>query len=396
MQIDKARRIALAAQGFSDPSPKGTPNVRHFRRSMRRMSLLQLDSVQYLCRSHYLPIFSRIGPYSTAALDHYTHKSDELIEVWGHEASLVPAWQEPLFRWRKQQSQRGEVWSHLHRFAAQNTSYVRSVLSEVRERGALRPSELSDPRIQRGTSSWGNSNGGRLAMEWMFRTGELGARRDARFHRVFDIPERILPAEIIESKTPSESEAKRRLLSIAAQSHGIGSLGCLADYHRIRPRLAAPHVDQLVEEGELRQVSVEGWEGPLYVHRDAKCPRAVPAKTLLSPFDPLVWNRKRIAKLFSFDYKIEIYVPEAKRQYGYYVSPFLLGDSLVGRLELKSDRANGRLLVRGAWIEAGHNHRNCARAMAESILSMASHLKLESVVGPRKGNLSKELRAELP
>ncbi len=273
------------------------------------MSLLQIDSVQYLCRSHYLPFLSRVGPYSSKTLDRFTYKSDALIEVWGHEASMVPAHHEPLFRWRKKRVQQGETWSHLYAYAKKHPGYVRDVFNEVRDRGPLRHGQLSDPRPSQKSGTWGSGSGGKIAMEWMFRTGQLCARRDPMFRRVYDTPERTIAPEIAALPTPTEAQAHRELLRLAAQSHGIGSAHCLGDYYRLKPSEVKTQLPILVEEGHLLETRVRGWDAPLYRHPDAKCPRSIAAQTVLSPFDPVVWNRKRIQMLFGFDYKIEIYVP---------------------------------------------------------------------------------------
>ena len=394
MDLQTARRIALGAQGFGRSRPKKATLV-HLRRAVKEMGLLQLDSVQYICRSHYLPAFSRVGAYETTTLDKLTYASDEVLETWAHEASLIRMEHEPLFRWHKQRAREGQTWGHLHRFSRREPAYVRDVQQEIAERGPLRHNDLSDPRPSQDRGFWAGSSFGKMAMEWMFRTGDLCARRDQRFQRVFDLSERIIPEEIRDRPTPSASEAQSELLLLAAGSHGIGSADCLADYYRIKIREARPLLEKLVAEGRLERVHLEGHREPWYQANQTKAASVSNIATILSPFDPLVWNRKRNVKLFDFDYKIEIYLPEKKRRYGYYVLPFLLGDRIAGRVELKSDRKGDTLLVVGAWLEAEQDAKTVAAAMASSIREFAQHLKLSSVRPARKGNLAGALRKAL-
>mgnify|MGYP001826858206 CR=1 FL=1 len=394
MRRQEARKIALAAQGFADPPRPGAINNTHFKRVLHRMRLLQLDSVQYLCRSHYLPVFSRLGPYSTAALDTYLHQGSELLETWAHEASLVTMQDEPLLRWRKQRAAQGDVWSHLYKLAKAKPQYVRAVQREVEKRGTLRASELDDHKASQG-DWWSGQSPGKLALEWLFRIGAIGARRDHRFVRVYESWDQIVPAKIRSLPTPTTEEAQRALLLASAQAHGVGSLDCLADYFRIRKAEAKPRIAELVEEGALLQVELQGVKQPVYVDPEAKRPRKIKASTILTPFDPVVWNRKRAALLFDFDYRIEIYIPKEKRRYGYYVLPFLCGDSLSGRIEIKAERKQSTLHVVGAWSEADADKEELARSMAVSVRSLATHLQLETIRRPRKGSLARALSAEL-
>lgn len=395
MRNVQARRIALAAQGFCDSPPKSQVTRSHFKRAFSRMQILQLDSVQYVCRSHYLPMFSRLGAYDTERLDEFTYNSDLVLEVWGHEASLIPMEHEPLLRWRQSRASEGlQVWKGLYQLSVEEPEYIESAYQQVVERGALRPGQLVDARPRSG-DWWGASSIGKLALEWLFRSGRLGAKRDSNFRRYFDLPERIIPADIAALPTPSLEQAQRDLLVIAAKAHGIGTLDCLADYHRLGTRQARPRLEELVEDGQLLQVDVEGWNEPAYMHPEAKRPRSVAACTMLSPFDPVVWNRRRAALLFDFDYRIEIYVPKPKRIYGYYVLPFLLGDELVGRIEIKTDRKQKVLRVVGAWAEPDHLNEFTAAAMASSVRELSKHLAMNDLATPSKGNLAKLLTAQL-
>ena len=394
MSIEQARRMALVAQGFGGSKPARSPNRRSFAGVLRTMGLLQLDSVQYLCRSHYLPVFSRLGPYSSEGLDRYTHQSDAVFEAWAHEASLIPMEHEPLWRWHKERSRRGEGWAALHRFAEEQRDYVDEVVEEVRARGALRAGELRDPRRRSG-AWWEGRSGGKLALEWLFRVGVLGARRDEKFCRVYDLSTRMIPAEIQAQPSPEEERAHRELLLMATRAHGIGTLDCLADYYRIKKSEARSRIRELVEEGAIVPLRVEGWKEEAYALPATRTAKKVDRSTVLSPFDPVVWNRKRAKRLFGFDYRIEIYVPEAKRLYGYYVLPFLMDQRLVARVEIKRERKEGTLRVVGAWLEQGEDHRKVARALADNLRELADHLQLDGIRKARRGNLARELSRAL-
>jgi len=349
LSASQARRIALAAQGFRDPAPKGRVDRRHLRRVMTRLQLLQLDSVPVVMRTQYMPLFARLGPYDPDLLDTIAYRDDEWFEAWCHEASLLAVEDEPLLRWLKARSRRGQTWSHLRELAESDPTYVNDVLAQVRER-PMAPGELADPRPRNG-EWWGDRSSGSVALDWLFRVGEVGIRRRTGFVKEFDLLERIVPEAIRQQPTPSEEDAHRELLRRAARSLGVAAIPDLVDYHRLPKRPAKQRVNELIEEGELVEVDVEGWQRPGYLHPDAMLPRSIDACTLLSPFDPVVWFRERGERLFDFRYKIEIYTPAAQRQYGYYVLPFLMGDQLVGRVDLKTDRAAKVLRVLGAFSE---------------------------------------------
>lgn len=347
-----ARRIALGAQGFNDPKPKGSVDRRHLRRVMGRLGLLQLDSVPVVMRTQYMPLFSRLGPYDPELLDRTAYKHDEWFEAWSHEASLLPMEAEPLLRWHKDRCRNGQTWGHLIDFAADNQAYVDDVLAQVRDRGAMAPGDLEDPRPRDG-EWWGSRSEGSVALDWLFRIGEVGIRRRPGFVKEFDLLERIVPEEIRARPTPSEEDAHRELLRRSAVSFGVAAAPDLVDYYRLPKRPAKDRIRELVENGDLVEVAVEGWNRPGYLHPDAARPRSIDACTFVSPFDPVVWFRERGERLFDFEYKIEIYVPAAKRRYGYYVLPFLLGDRIVGRCDLKTDRTDGVLRVLSAFSEDG-------------------------------------------
>jgi uncharacterized protein len=381
----QARRLALGAQGFSDPRPTGRIDRRHLRRVVDRMGLIQIDSVNVLVRSQELPLFARLGPHPRTLIDDATRHGD-LFEFWVHEACHVPMELHPLQRWAMQEHPR---WRSLRTWAATNRSLVENVLDRVRAEGPIVASDL-DMR-DRPKSTWWDWDDGKLALEHLFRTGEVAARRrSSDFARLYDVAERMIPAHVLAQPGPPAHEAKKELLVRAAKHHGVGTASDLTDYHRLsrtRTLLA-----ELVEEGRLVPATVEGWSQPAFLHPDAKVPRRVSARALLSPFDPVVWNRSRIERLFGFHYRIEIYVPAAKRQYGYYVLPFLLGDELVARVDLKADRRSATLLVQGAFGEVGIDERYVAAELAAELASMAQWLGLGGGISvAARGDLSPAL-----
>ena len=375
-------------------------DTRHFRRVLSRLGLLQLDSVQAVCRSHYLPIYSRLGAYDRGRLDEWLWHSGEMFETWAHEASIAPIDLEPSLRWLKARARDGQTWAGLAALAENRADYVAEVLAEVRSNGPVTAAHLSDPRTRDG-SWWDGRSDGKRAVDWLFRAGDVGSRRVGNFERVYEAFERVVPAEVLVRPTPTESDAQRDLLVLAARCHGIGTAADLADYFRISPREARPLVAGLVEAGRLVPANVEGWRDPAFLHPDAKRPRTVSARALLSPFDPVVWFRPRAERLFGFRYRIEIYVPEPKREYGYYVLPFLLGDRLVGRVDVKADRTTarriaggtGRLLARGVFAEDGVDREHVATELSVELDRLAGFLGLETVEVGRRGNLAAVLRA---
>ena len=380
----QARRLALGAQGFADRRPSGRVDRRHLRKVLDRMGLIQIDSVNVLARSQELPLFARLGPHPRTLI-HDATAAGELFEYWVHEASHVPTAHHHLYRWSMDRPRR---WGTFQRFSDERPGFIEEVYDIVRERGPIVAGELSLREGKKGP--WWDYDDAKVALEILFDHGRVAAvRRPNDFARLYDIAERVIPADVLARPAVPEREARKELLVLAARSHGVGTVADLADYHRHKH--CKPLVAELVEEGRLIEVEVEGWKQPGYLHPDAKLPRRVEARALLSPFDPVVWCRDRAERLFGFHYRIEIYVPAQKRQFGYYVLPFLLGDDLVGRVDLKADRANGTLLVQSAWGEAGIPERDVADEIAAELRSMATWLDLDRVEVVGRGDLAPTL-----
>lgn len=395
-----ARRIALAAQGFSSGSrPAGRePGLAALTAAVRRIGLLQLDSVNVFCRAHYMPLFSRLGPYDPRLLDriagHGTGRIDRrLIEYWAHEASLIPIENHRLFRWRMDERQR--IWSGMKRVLTEHSDLIEETLALVREQGPVRARDTGHRRKDPVAGEMWNWHEGKVALEALFFIGAIGAWRRINFERHYDLIERILPPDHLEGAPPRE-EAHRELTRIAARALGVATTADLADYWRIAARDIAPRVSELVLTGELLPVEVSGWGSPAFLWHEARRPRSLPTRALLSPFDPLVFFRPRTERLFGFHYRIEIYTPEPKRVYGYYVLPFLLDEQLVARVDLKSDRQAGVLRVQGAFAEEGVNHVHVARELAAELELCAGWLGLSGGVSVAdRGDLAAALKLAL-
>ena len=372
LSADAARRLALVAQGVAKP-PSGRAVTRaHFRRVMQQMAVLQLDSVNVLCRSHFLPVFSRLGAYDRDRLDAWLWQSGENVEFLAHEAALTSRADYDNLRFRLEQFR----YKGYREFAADNAGYLDAVMQEVVDGGAQSVRTLNDPGNR--TGPWWGMPRGKIALECLFGQGRLAiARRCERFITWYDVPERVLGET---GPAPAKTEQQRALLLRAAGCLGVGTLDDLADYFRLSMPVARPLVAQLCEDGALQEVAVSGWDRPGFMLPGTSVPRKVRAECFLSPFDPVVWYRPRAQRLFDFHYRIEIYVPEAKRQFGYYVLPFLLGDRLQGRADLRADRAESCLVVPGVYAEAGADPEPLAAAMARQLRAMAGWLGLETVV----------------
>ena len=392
----QARRIALAAQGFTRPRPEQVRRE-HLARVVRRLGFFQIDSVNVLQRAHYLPLYSRMGPYDTEILHRAAGRAPRLLfEYWAHEAALVDVDLWPAMS-HKMRSGRG-MWGAMARTAQESPELIDRVEEAVGRLGPITAREL-EARLggpERERTHWGwNWSQTKQALEYLFFVGRVSAaRRNAAFEREYDLPERVLPARVLALPEPSDEEAYLTLVGHAARALGVATVQCLRDYFRLAPAPTAQAVATLVADGTLRPVTIDGWKRPAYLHAEATRPRRVEARTLLSPFDPLVFERTRTEQLFGFRYRIEIYVPEAQRVHGYYVLPFLLGDALVARVDLKADRARGRLLVLGAFAQDDAPAHTADELLAE-LRRLAGWLGLGEIEVGDRGDLAPGLRARL-
>ncbi len=391
-----ARRTVLAAQGFADPRPAGPVTRRHLLRVLGRIRLLQLDSVTVLARAHYLPVLSRLGPYPRELLDgaaweHTARRPRLLVEYWAHEASLVPVEDWPLLH---SGAKKPGWWHRYGALAAEAPELVTAVLDAVKERGPIGAGTLEQELgggARRRPGSWWNRTDTKRICEWLFGIGELSTGTRRGFERLYDLPERVLPSEVLARRVDARQGA-RELISRAATALGVATEPDLRDYYRLRPERSRQAVAELVEDGELEPVVVRGWPAPAYRHRGAATPRRITGAALLCPFDPLIWNRARTERLFGFRYRVEIYVPEAQRSYGYYVFPFLLDGELVARVDLKADRAAGLLRVQGAFAEPGVDTARVVAQLAGTVREMAGWLKLDGITVGERGDLVGALR----
>ncbi|MFL6129286.1 MAG: winged helix-turn-helix domain-containing protein [Mycobacteriales bacterium] len=391
LSADQARRIAVAAQGLADPRPAGRVDLRHLRRVLDRLGLLQIDSVNVLSRSHYLPVFARLGAYPREALDRLSWgPRAELFEYWGHAASLVPLRLQPQLRWRMQRSR--DLDRPWWRPLRERPELVDEVRALVAAKGPIGAGVTGEARPNQPGQMW-NWSAGKVALEYLFVSGEVATAGRPHFERLYDLTERVLPPEVLAQPTPPAEDAQRELVRVSARALGVATIPDLADYFRLRADGTRLRVAELVEAGELLPVTVQGWKDPAYLWAGARIPRRVAARALLSPFDSLVWERTRTERLFDFRYRIEIYTPAAKRVHGYYVLPFLLGERLVGRVDLKADRAGGRLLVRAAHAEQPAPPPEVAEELAAELAVTARWLGLDDVVVEPKGDLAPALSA---
>jgi uncharacterized protein YcaQ len=417
LTVAQARRIALAAQGFARARPTGRVDVRHLRRVIDRIAVLQLDSVNVLCRSHYLPVFARLGPYPRALLDRmaWGERGRELFEYWGHRASLLPLRLHALQRWRMQAGARhtwdGDIrrwrtsldpgieapWAVIEgmtRLVAERPEHVDEVLAIVAERGPLGAGEVglaAQRRLQHG-GLW-NWNDTKVALEWLFCLGTVTTARRGNFERIYDLTERVLPPSTLAAPAPSREDAQRELIRIAARAHGIATDKELRDYFYLPPEEARARIAELVAAEELQIVSVDGLSHRHYLWPSTPRPPRVQARALLSPFDSLIWDRDRMLRLFGFHYRISLYTPAAQRIHGYYVLPFLLGDRLVARIDLKADQRGSALVVPNAHTEGEQPERQVAAELAQELRLMADWLELDRVVVSGEGTLGPALAA---
>jgi uncharacterized protein YcaQ len=386
----QVRRVALAAQGFADPPASRPVAGRAVKRLFDRVGLVQIDSVNVLSRAHYLPLFSRAGAYDPAVLDRAAHYAPRrLFEYWGHEASLIPVGLQPALRWRMERAA-DDAWGGMVRIQRDRPELIRDVLEEVRATGPVAASAVLEHERPKRTGPWWDWSDVKRAMEWLFWSGQVTSARRRGFERLYDLPERVLPPEVLAAPTPPVEEAQRELLRVAARSLGVATESDLRDYFRLPAAEAKLRVAELVEAGELWEAEVEGWRQPGLVHPEARFPRRVDACALVGPFDSLIWERPRVERVFGFRYRIEIYVPAPKRVHGYYVLPFLLGDRLVARVDLKADRQGGALRVQAAHAEPDAPPET-ATELRGRLEAMAAWLGLERIDVVGRGDLAPAL-----
>jgi hypothetical protein len=398
LSLKQARRIAIAAQGF-DLSGFGEgrgavpAEKRHLKRMVERLGVVQIDSVNVVARAHTLPGFSRLGHYAASDIDAlaYAGRRRSLFEYWGHEASYLPVALQPLFRFRMARAASGEgIYTGLAKFGRERQALIGDVLREIERQGPMAASELSHDH--KGEGGWWGWSDGKMAVEWLFWAGMVTtATRRGAFERIYDIPGRVLPQAILDAPTPSDADANRELVRLSSVALGVATERCLRDYYRLEVADAKAAVASLVESGDLIPVAVEGFRNPAYLAKDARIPRRVEARALLAPFDPLVWQRERTEGLFGARIRLEIYVPAEKRTHGYYVLPFLLGDTLAGRVDLKADRAGSVLVVQAAHLEEGAKAADVAGPLAAELRLMARWLGLADVRVEPRGDLAKVL-----
>ncbi len=392
ISLKTARRIALAAQGFGRARPV-SPDRKHVREVARRLGVIQIDSVNVVTRTHYLPAFSRLGDYPREALEAEAWgPRRSLFEYWGHEASMMPLDLQPLLRWRMERAREGAMWTGLARFGRERRDYIDGILAEIERRGPVTGGDFAEgPRGQPGWWSWSD---GKRALEWLFWAGLITTKTRRGFERVYDLTERALPARIIDLPTPGEADAQRELVRIAARAQGVATTADLRDWFRLPLADTRARIAELVESGELTPVQVKGWRHTGYLAPDARAPRKVEATALLSPFDNLIWTRDRTERLFDVRVRLEIYTPAHKREHGYYVLPFLQDEAITARVDLKSDRKTGALLVQAAWREPDATPETAER-LAGELKRMAPWLGLDRVQVVGRGDLAQALSASL-
>ena len=378
LSIADARKLAVAAQGFDTPRPQTKATQRQVDATIARLGVVQIDSVNVLVRSQELPLFARLGNHNRNAIPKAT-EAKKLFEYWGHEAAHLPVSLHPLFRWKMNAARTGKVthWG-LTSFYEENKAFVKRTLKHVEKNGPTTSRVLSTRTEKKGT--WWDWDEAKVALEYLFLTGQLMSRgRGSDFARIYDTPERVLPRHVLDAPTPSEDNARKQLLVRSAIAQGVATVSDLADYYRQKPAAVRHLIAELVEEGELRAVAVDGWTEKAFVHRNAKLSKQLHATALLSPFDSLVWCRPRNERLFNFHYRIEIYTPKEKRKFGYYVLPFMMNGELVGRVDLKGDRGNSTLLVNSVHVEKGVKRSAISDALNTELHTMANWLGLEQV-----------------
>lgn len=380
LSLAEARRLALAAQGFGR-TPRGAIAHKQLQAQIERLGVVQIDSVNALVRSHYLPTFSRLGHYQAEHLDELAWgraRRRRLFEYWGHEASLLPLELYPLLRWRMRRAADGQgIYSQLAKFGVERRDAIDSVLQSVRERGALGAGSLSSRTEKAGP--WWDWSAEKMALEWLFAAGLVTVAGRRGFERLYNLPERVIPADVLNPPDLDDDEAQRRLLLRSADALGVATERDLRDYYRLDVSDSKRRIAELVEAGELLPVTVQGWRQVAYCRGEPRIPRRVRHSALLSPFDSLIWERERTERLLGFRYRLEIYTPQAKRVYGYYVLPFLHHERLLARVSMRSERATGRLAVHAVHLEEAVLSEEARLALGDSLRALAHWLGLDEV-----------------
>ncbi|MBV9276523.1 MAG: YcaQ family DNA glycosylase [Verrucomicrobia bacterium] len=394
LSIGETRRAGLAAQGFGQPKPLRVTR-KHLLSTIQRLGLLQIDSVNVLVRAHYFPLFSRLGIFPCDWLDELAYKKRQLFEYWGHAASLIPVSLFPYFRWRMERAARNVgIYRGWAQFAEGNGALIDEVLEQIRRHGPMGAGEV-EKAIQQNPipreAGWWNWSDAKTALEWLFWAGKVTTANRRNFERVYDLTDRIFP-EWCNEEALDVASAHRELVAIASRALGLATENDLGDYFRLKVNEVRPRIRELVAAGDLTEVKVEGWRQPAYLSSSLRIPRAIGAAAFLSPFDPLLWERKRTERLFGFRYRISIYTPAAQREHGYYVLPFLFGENFVARLDLKSDRASSALRVLGAFAEPPTEPRSFLEPLATELRRLADWLQLENIEISQNGDLAGMLK----
>jgi len=395
LSASQARRIALAAQSLAAPRPETPVGPAAFRKLARRLGAIQIDSVNVFARTHYMPAFSRLGPYPMSLLDKEAWgRRPSLFEYWGHVASFMPVEWQPLFRWRMAEGRdpHGRRKSGLSEFARGRQAYVDEVLAEITRRGPVTGGDFAPEGPRK--SGWWEWSEGKMALEWLFRAGLITTKTRRGFERVYDLTERVIPPAIMALPTPSKADAERQLVLISARAMGVATIADLADYFRLLQADVKASVATLIEAGALEEVQVQGWRERAFLATGAKLPRRAAGAALLSPFDNLVWRRERTERMFEARYRIGLYTPAAQRDDGYYVLLFLLGEKVAARVDLKADRKTGQLLVQAAHLEPGADEAETAEALAAELRSAAAWQGLGEIAVAKKGGLATALSRE--
>ena len=393
LSAEEARKISLNAQGFSYKRTADKASASELNFVMDAMKVVQLDAVPIVVRTQYLPFFSRLGNYDMSLYEEIAYKKDQWFELWAHEASIAPVKNEPFFRFIKERAKRGDTWKGLYKVAKEQPEYVKTVLKEVEQRGPLEAKHLNDPRYIN-QSGWGSRSVGQLALNWLYRIGEVGIRRGKNFEKKYDLITNIVPSEVLSRPSPTEEESLKELYLWAASAMGVASARDIQDYFRTRSANTPTLLAELVEEGLLRKVAVEGWGLESFAPSDFGTLKQISPTCLLSPFDPITWNRERLRRIFNFDYKLEIYKPKSKREFGYYVMPFMHNGQIVARVDLANRRQTGVLEILGAFCEPSHDREAISKPLWEEISLLATFVGCSAIEIKRRGNLHQPLNEQ--